>query len=322
MVVPFPYQFSLFILWISCFMRNLIYLTISILVSGSLFWNVFALTPKEEKWVITIESPALSYTSPERFTPFPLEEAPEDVEYWTSIIPYTEDRNEDMYVVLPTLWLITPVVFVPEWSQDNKDMTSWKEIDINKYLVEWVMHYASSGMPWDIWNPVIFWHSNYFADKPGKYKSIFADIMAMDVGPTDEMWVFAKNDSGEYDLKKFTISESYETHPTDVEILRPKWGKELTVFWCTNWLKWRWILRGREIESNEILVPYLMKYDMHDITASLKGKPDARKKKIVVEWVKAIENIRKTIPKEWLWYEGKLKKYVLNYIERELVKIY
>lgn len=303
-------------------MKKIALWIVSILLVQSFFTHVFALTPKEEKWVITIESPALSYTSPDWFTPFSLEEAPEDIDYWTSIIPYEEDRNEDMYVVMPTLGLITPVVFVPEWSQDNKDMTSWKEIDINKYLVEWVMHYASSGMPWDEWNPVIFWHSNYFADKEGKYKSIFADIMALDVGPTDEMWVFTKTDGSEYDLKKFNISESYETDPSDVEILRPKWWKELTVFGCTNWLKWRWILRWREIESNEILVPYTMKYEMYDIIEWLKNKPDARKKKIVVEWVKAIEEIRKTIPKDWLDYEWKLKKYVLNYIERELVKVY
>lgn len=295
-----------------------------IFLSSFVISTTFWLTPKEEKWVITIESPALAYESPERFTPFALEEAPEDIDYRVSILPYDEDRNDDMYIVLPTLGLITPIVFVPEGTQDHADMSQWREIDINKYLVEWVMHYANSWMPGEVWNPVIFGHSNYFVDKPGKdsYKSIFADIMDIDVWPLSEMRVYTKQDNWEYELKKFNILESYETHPTDVEILRPKWGKELTVFACTNGLKWRWILRGRLIEPNELLVPYEMKYTMYDIVQWIQSKSDARAQRVVIEWVKAIEKARKWLPASDKEFEDKLTEYVLNYIERELVKVY
>gem|GEM_PF-5754466 len=39
--------------------------------------------------------------------------------------------------------------------------------------------------------------------------------MMLDVSPRDEMWVFVKEDD-EYDLRKFSIEESYETTPDDV----------------------------------------------------------------------------------------------------------
>lgn len=289
--------------------------TIWVLLSSS----VFALTPKEEKWVVTIQSDSIEWQSPTRFEPTPLEKASEDIEYWTSILPYKEDRNDDMYVVLPTLWLIAPVVFVPEWSVDYKNMTSGREIDINKYLPEWVMHYPATWIPGDVANPVIFWHSNYFSAKEGKYKSIFADIMNLDVSPRDEMWVYVKVD-GEYELRKFSIDESYETTPDDVGILKPKWWKELTVFACTEWLKWRWILRGKYIENNEVLVPYTMKYRMWDIVNKLNGNQG--KQKIIIEWMKKIKEVRADIPTSWLSYDDKMKKYVINYIERELVKLY
>ncbi len=289
-------------------------LSILLLLSSS-----FALTPKEEKWVITITWDALEYQSPTWFTPFALEDAPEDIEYWTSILPYQEDRNDDMYIVLPTLGLITPVVFVPEWSTDYKNMIGWKEIDINKYLPEWVMHYPSTWIPGDVANPVIFGHSNFFKAREGKYKSIFADLMNLDASPRDEMRVYVKED-GEYDLRKFTIEESYETTPEDVWILTPKWGKELTVFACTNWLKGRRILRWKYIEKNEILVPYEMKYKMHSIVKELSQDP--QRQNIIIEWMRKIEQVRSWYPTWDLTYEDKMKKYVVNYIERELVQVY
>jgi len=289
------------------------------MVSVLLFGSTFALTPKEEKWVITIESDALEWESPTWFEPVALEDASEDIEYWTSILPYVEDRNDDMYIVLPTLGLITPVVFVPEWSTDYKNMTSWKEIDINKYLPEGVMHYPWTWIPGEVANPVIFGHSNYFAAEEGKYKSIFADIMMLDVSPRDEMWVFVKEDD-EYDLRKFSIEESYETTPDDVWILKPKGWKELTVFACTEWLAGRRILRWRLIEDNEVLVPYVYKYRMHDILTDLESSVE--RQQIIIEWIKKIKEVREGMPSSWLSYDDKLKKYVINRIERELVKLY
>lgn len=76
--------------------------------------SVVALTPKDQKGVITLKAPGIEYLSPTRFTPLSLEDAPEEIEYRLSILPYEEDRQEEMYIVLPTLGLVSPVVFVPE----------------------------------------------------------------------------------------------------------------------------------------------------------------------------------------------------------------
>lgn len=94
-----------------------------------------------------LRASSLLYESPDRFRAYPLDEAPEDITFWTSILPYPEDRNDDMYLVLPTLGLITPVIDVPKDTDDFKNMVAGKEININKYLVEGVMHYPNTGTP-------------------------------------------------------------------------------------------------------------------------------------------------------------------------------
>ncbi len=85
------------------------------------------------------------------------------------------------------------------------------------------MHYAKTGIPGEVGNPVIFAHSNFFANGKGDYKTIFADIMDLDVGVEDEMWIFwrAPGES-DYELRKFEIFKSYETVPTDVGVMKPQ----------------------------------------------------------------------------------------------------
>ncbi len=282
----------------------------------------FALSSKDAKWVITIKSPAIERESPKWFSPYKLEEAPEDINYWKSLIPYEQDQDELMYIVMPTLGLVSPVLLVQEWSDHYKAMTTGKDIGsfMNDYLNNGVLHYAGTWLPGDVGNPVIFGHSNFYANKPGRYKSIFADIMNLDVGPTDEMWVYTKQTDGNYDLKKFEIEQSYETVPTDVGILKPQWGKELTVFACTNGLAGRWILKWRLIEDNEVLVPYSTKYRVYDILQALEESPN--KQDIIVQWMREIERARWEIPQGQSDYNTKLKKYVMNYLERELVILY
>lgn len=288
---------------------------------------VHALTPKEDKWVKTLKSTRLAWESPERFTPFPLEKAPTSLDYWVDLLEDKQDHSAEMYVVLPTLGLITPVIKVPEWTSDYKEMTGGKEIDINKYLNNWVMHYPGTGIPWDVGNPVIFGHSNFFKHGEWRYKTIFADIMNLDVGFEDEIWVFIKKNAGsaidwsismdeQYEKKRFRINESYETAPTDVEILRPKWWKELTVFACTNGLEGRWILRGKLIENNEVLVPIPMRVRFLQAIEKLNELPEARQ-----EDIKKIFLARATDVKDGVAgtsYEDKFKKYLVNYFMREV----
>ncbi len=301
-------------------MKNIIsLLSICMLLVGMIPFNVLALTPKEEKWVKTLKSDRLDRESPDWFTPFSLLEAPKDIAYWKSIIPYEWAQDHDSYVVMPTLWLITPVIFVPEGTADHNNMSQWKEIDINKYLDNWVMHYPNTWLPWTVWNPVIFWHSNFFSSWQGRYKTIFADIMNLDVWYEDEVWVYIREKwEEEYDLRKFEIEKSYDTVPTDVAILNPQWWKELTVFACTNWLEWRWILRTRLIEQDETLVPYDLKFRLLKALEKLETLPVDRQQEVINEFITALEKVRGGIESDW--YEDKFKEYLLKYFEKKISK--
>jgi len=296
---------------------------------ATIFTNgpVLALTPKDDKWVKTLKSPRIAFEWPEWFTPFEIDEAPIDLDYWVNLLPEEKDKAAEMYVVMPTLGLITPVIMVPEGTNDYVNMTTGKEIDINKYLNDGVMHYPGTGMPWEEGNPVIFGHSNFFKHWEWRYKTIFADIMNLDVGFEDEMRVFTKIAlweslnpellmDGQYEKKRFRVFESYDTVPTDVGILNPKWWKELTIFACTNGLEWRWILRGRLIEDNEVLVPLPLRARYLRAIEKMDQLPEARQEEIQQIFLdKAAEM------KQWVTgktYEAKFKKYLLSYFMREI----
>lgn len=159
---------------------------------------------------------------------------------------------------MPTLGLISPVIIVPEGSPDYMAMARGGEIDINRYLIDGVMHYPESAMPDEEGNIVIFGHSNFFKSGLGRYKTIFADIMNLDVG-VDEIWLYQLTAEQTYERFVYAIEKSYETVPTDVGILEPKGGKELTVFACTNGLAGRWILRARQLPDDEKNISYEIK---------------------------------------------------------------
>lgn len=197
---------------------------------------------------------SLEYSSPDWLRPQWLLDASSDLNYRLSVLPYEEDRNADMYIILPSLGVVTPVILIQSWSADYEKMSKWGEIDINSYLVNGVLHYPQTAFPGEEGNMVIFGHSNFFKNKPGKYKTIFADIMNLDVDPSDEIRIYYRQTNGSYVQYRYAITKSYETDPSDVGILLPKWGKEITVFACTNGLEWRRILRGELLEGDNLII--------------------------------------------------------------------
>ena len=291
---------------------------VSVIICVIMFFSsAFALTPKEQKWVKTLKAASIEYVSPDWFTPFQLQDAPEDISYRTDLLP-EQDKNGQLYIVLPTLWLISPVILVPEDGADYAAMQAGEEIDINKYLVDGVMHYPWTPLPDQEGNIVIFWHSNFYKAKEGRYKAIFADIMNLDAIPTDEIWLYQKQSSWSYELYKYTIEQSYDTVPTDVAILEPKWGKELTVFACTNGLAWRWILRARQLPDEEILVPSSMKVRVWWLLERFSQlTPDAQQKILVRMW-DALAQARSSLESTSLSLQQKMRKYLLRWIEIKL----
>lgn len=159
-----------------------------------------------------------------------------------SILPYQKDKNLQRYLVIPQLWLITPVVRLdPTW-KDYQTMLQWWQIDINQYLTRGVLEYAWAAKPWYIGHTTIFGHSNQYKNAAGDYKTIFASLFWLD--PNDQVWIFDKQADGSYTLFKYLVEESYLTSPKDVKILQydGNWS-DLTVFGCAHWLDYRWVVQ-------------------------------------------------------------------------------
>lgn len=298
-------------------MRFTSILIVSTLFFLSIFFPVHALTPKEEKWVITLKSPSLAYKSPEWLNPFvDISEAPTDIDYRKSILPRNEYRDEAMYIVLPTLGIISPVVEVPAWTSDFENMMWWEEIDINKYLNDWVMFYPWTAPVGSVWNPVIFGHSNFFRAGDGNFKTIFADIMNLDVWVDSEMRVYRRKPwQLDYDKYRYEITQSYETTPEDVWILQPQWGRELTVFACTNWLEWRRILRGRLIEDDEVLITFNTRIRVKKLLERMRQLDASQQAEITEKFGTAIVSVSKRLPETLETYEDKYLMYVLRWMK-------
>lgn len=278
--------------------------------------SIYALTPKELKWVITLKSPSLAYEQPDWVNPFiDISEAPTEISYWKSALPRDEYKNEAMYIVLPTLGVISPVVDVPESTDDYEDMMSGKEININKYLNDGVMFYPGTAPVGEVGNPVIFGHSNFFRAGQWNFKTIFADIMNLDVGVEDEIRVYWKQGSSDYEMFRYEITQSYDTTPDDVGILQPQWGKEITVFACTNWLAGRWILRGKLIEEDEVLITFETRIRVRKLLERM-SELDASQQSIITEkFDKAVIAISNRLPENLETYEDKYLMYVLRWMK-------
>lgn len=302
------------------------------------WWWVFAITDPAIKnpWLdLYYESPALEYTTPTWFAPVTQEYAPENISYWLDVLPYEQDKYEDMYLVIPWLWLITPIVGIPEWSNDfnvfiNGDDTS---NIINKYLQRWIIEYPVWVEPWQWWKRIDFGHSNYRTSDPWRYKSIFANLMRLD--PGDQVWYFVKQADWSFALHRYNITKSYPTDPSNVQALQWDWDwADALIFWCYHWLDWRrmveaeylWEPTGQYIEE-EVIVEE--QYD--NISLSLRNRVkdwvtsinylwvNAKKYEIIILF-KGLQRARALLNSSDPQYV--MKSELLDMIENELAKIY
>jgi len=228
-------------------------------------------TSLEEKGVRIIQNPLINLVPPTWARPW----TSEDPYVWISeVLPYEEDKNEDEYIVIPSLWVVVPLSYVPQWSEDYldivKDGTQIKDFSLQgwknylKYLDEWVMQYPGTLPAWlsagsnkeYTGNTVIFGHSSYWKSNEGKYDTIFWLLPTLDVW--EEVWLFTRKNTStatskwEYKLRKHTIEKSYNTSPDDTEILSQEWyaTPHLTLFTCTpiGWISGRWIINAKLTE--------------------------------------------------------------------------
>jgi len=195
----------------------------------------------------------------------------ENLDFWKNkVLPYQEDRNAEQYIVIPSIWVVAPINSLSSDSdqyrdivQDGTQIKDFSRQNGENYLLPlntWVMQYPSTLPVWErdsngnefIGNSVIFGHSSYWKSNAWRYKTIFWLLPTLDVW--EELWVYNKVD-GEYVLYKYSITQSYETTPSDVGILSQDVydTQGLTVFTCTpiGWISWRWIITSERISSQE-----------------------------------------------------------------------
>lgn len=104
-------------------------------------------------------------------------------------------------------------------------------------------------------NTVIFWHSSYWKENQGKYDTIFGLLPTLDEG--EEIWVYSRSANNSsvnskkwaYELRKHTITKSYNTNPSDTQILSQEWymTPHITLFTCTpiGWITGRWVVQAK-----------------------------------------------------------------------------
>lgn len=225
-----------------------------------LAWGYAVTDPliKEKKLGIDfyLEQTWLVRQAPERFSPVDLADASESISYWTGILPYSGGYNKSVYLVIPQLWLVAPIVPIPVWSPDYHKMINGERIEINTYLQKWLLEYVDSTLPGRLGKRIDFGHSNYYANDPGAFKTIFSTLMALDTW--DQIWYFLQATTG-YTLYKYDVVASYPTSPENVSAMqRDGSGADALLVGCIYGTEWRWLVEATASspvhEDEEILL--------------------------------------------------------------------
>lgn len=106
--------------------------------------------------------------------------------------------------------------------------------------------------PGEVGNTVIAGHSSYFKSAYGRYKTVFSNLAELDTG--EEVWVYWKSpETGAITLYRYTVRSSYNTEPSNTQILLPGTGNSrITLFTCTpiGGIAGRWIVEAELIHQD------------------------------------------------------------------------
>ncbi len=203
----------------------------------------------KNEWKV-VESNKVDTSIPSWFKPMQTDNLNE----WLDILPdnLQKYRWEDQFMVIPAMWLVTPIVELETSNPDYKLATKWWDFDYNKYLVSGPTIYPWTAPVWSIGNSFIFAHSNYWIQKPGDFKTIFRLTYNI------EKWDIIRYYKKENNIWKqyiFTVTKSMLVNETDIRVMLPTKGKkEITLSACRpiGTAKQRWINRA-ELTSEKIL---------------------------------------------------------------------
>jgi LPXTG-site transpeptidase (sortase) family protein len=185
-----------------------------------------------------------------------IDDAPRDIAFWKERLRMklgkkfleNQDGNAASYVVIPTTGIVTPITTI--LGSDSKTrqadfdaLVSGRDIKVNPYLHDGVVQYPNSANPGQPGNMVIAGHSSYWLSGLGRYKTVFGNMIEVDAG--EEVWVYERQADKSYKLYRYRVSASYNTTPSDVDVLVPTGGSQITLFTCTpiGGLSGRWIVK-------------------------------------------------------------------------------
>ena len=86
--------------------------------------------------------------------------APKDLSYYTQNLP-ERDKQASAFVVIPTAGIIAPIQYLPE-GVDRESLISGREIEVNPYLQNGVIHYPNSAFAGELGNMILAGHSSYW----------------------------------------------------------------------------------------------------------------------------------------------------------------
>lgn len=122
-----------------------------------------------------------------------LADASEDVNFWKERLKTKlgkkylkeEDGNAAAYIVVPTTGIVTPITTILGSKSKTKNidftkLVSGKEIQVNPYLHDGVLHYPRSADPAMEGNAIYAGHSSYWSSGLGRYKTVFGNLIELD----------------------------------------------------------------------------------------------------------------------------------------------
>lgn len=172
----------------------------------------------------------------------------EDIHFWLDeVLPYTWEKNYNEYLVIPYIWVVVPLNYIPQNSEDWKLLAQWKEPNWDRYFLSGANVYpwtASIGS--NAGNSVIWGHSNYRLDSPWYYKTIFTKLP--ELTGNDEIRTYKKLPSGERQKDTFRVTKSFELRTFDATLVAQKtWERLLTLYTCVpiGTSDYRWIVQAR-----------------------------------------------------------------------------
>ena len=128
-------------------------------------------------------------------------------------------------IIIPRMGTNVPVKDVPD---NNLFAQNWNglESDIQKALLDGVVHYPGTPTPNQSGNVVFTGHSSYYPWNPGRYKDVFAVLHNVVLG--DEIIVFHKQKKYAYQ-----VTQIEKIYPEDVQVLGDAGDDRLTLITCT-----------------------------------------------------------------------------------------